>query len=72
MVEGNIMEKEIKQKMEKRIGELKQSLAQTEADINQAMNQCPFIANLRNTKTSLQGGLLELEIQLKSYKEEKK
>jgi len=36
------------------------------------MSQCPFIANLRNMKISLQGGILELEKQVDSHKEEKK
>jgi len=64
--------KEIKKKIQKRIEGLRQSLADTDTQINQAMNQCPFIANLRNMRTSLQGGLLELEKQVNSHKEEKK
>lgn len=66
------MDKETKQKLEGRIGGLKQSLADMDRRIDQAMSQCPFIADLRNMRISLQGGILELEKQVNSHKGEKK
>ena len=65
------MDKETKEKLEGRIEGLKQSLADIDMKIDQAMNQCPFIANLRNMRISLRGGILELEKQVNSHKEEK-
>lgn len=64
--------KEIKQKIQKRMNELKLSLTQIDNEINQALNQCPFITKLRNMKTSLEGGILELEGQVDLPKKEEK
>ena len=65
------MDKDTKQKLEGRIEGLKQSLADIDQKIDQAMDQCPYIANLRNMRLSLQGGLFELEQQLNSHKDKK-
>ena len=67
-----MIDKETKQKLEGRIRELRQSLADIDKQIDQAMSQCPFITNLQNMRISLQGGILELEKQGDSHKEEKK